>query len=122
MSGLAPLFPEPIDEDCPPFPLRVLASTMRRSAETANFGGHQVHVVEQQSALNPLDKGDFVGMELEELQVENPSWYENLEQEPFHTRYVRRCRCAFSTSAENLTNKWFISSLSGSLVESATVT
>merc|ERR1712157_543903 len=27
-------------------------------------------------------------MELEELQVANPSWYENLEQEPFHTRFT----------------------------------
>ena len=85
MSGLAPLFSEPEDEDGSPFPLRILASTMRRSAETAAFEGHQSHV-EQLSALNPLDKGDFVGMELEEIQVENPNWYENLEQEPFHTR------------------------------------
>ena len=85
MSGLAPLFSEPADDDGYPFPLRVLASTMRRSAETATFEGRRSHV-EQMSALNPLDKGDFAGMELEELQVENPSWYENLEQEPFHTR------------------------------------
>lgn len=85
MSGLAPLFKEPVDDNEPSFPLRVLASTMRRSAETAAFEGHESRV-EQQSALNPLDKGDFAGMELEELQVENPCWYENLEQEPFHTR------------------------------------
>ena len=87
MSGLAPLFSEPRNEGGAPFPLRILASTMRRSAETATFEKHYMPV-EQISSLNPLDKGDFAGMELEELQVENPSWYENLEQEPFHTRCV----------------------------------
>jgi Histidine phosphatase superfamily (branch 1) len=87
LSGLAPLFMEQPDEDGAQFPIRILASTMRRSAETATFDGLQSHV-EQMSALNPLDKGDFAGMELEELQVENPTWYENLQQEPFHTRYV----------------------------------
>ena len=85
MSGLAPLYREPNERHEPPFPLRILASTMRRSAETAAFEGYGT-LVEQMSALNPLDKGDFAGMELEDIQVQNPSWYETLEQEPFHTR------------------------------------
>ena len=85
MTGLAPLYAEQVDENAPPFPLRIFASTMRRSAETAAFEGCAARV-EQQSALNPLDKGDFAGMELEEIQVVNPGWHENLEQEPFHTR------------------------------------
>ncbi|CAB9519462.1 phosphofructo-2-kinase/fructose-2,6-bisphosphatase [Seminavis robusta] len=87
MSGLAPLFHEHSEGQDPPFPLRVLASTMRRSGETAAFERCQARI-EQQSALNPLDKGDFAGMELEEIQVHNPSWYERLEQEPFHTRFL----------------------------------
>ena len=73
------MFLEPVDEDGSPLPMpvRVLASTMRRSAETATFVGHQPHV-EQLSSLNPLEKGDFAGMELEELQVENPIAHNNL--------------------------------------------
>ena len=86
MSGLAPLFNDPVDDDTGlPFPLRVLASTMRRSRETAEFEGHLTRT-EQLSALNPLDKGDFVGMELEELQFSYPNWHECLEHDPFHTR------------------------------------
>lgn len=86
-SGLAPLYSEPANHNATCFPLRVLASTMRRSAETAAFEDCEIRV-EQQSALNPLDKGDFAGMELEELQQANPNWYENLQQEPFHTRFT----------------------------------
>jgi len=86
MSGLAPLFVEHDEEHDADFPLRVLASTMRRSTETAKFDTF-VTRVEQLSALNPLDKGDFVGMELEELQHAMPNWYDMLEQDPFHTRF-----------------------------------
>lgn len=85
MSALAPLFDEPDDPDEPPFPLRILASTMRRSRETVLFEGYE-NRIEQMSALNPLDKGDFAGMELEELQFSHPNWYECLEDNPFHTR------------------------------------
>lgn len=84
MSGLAPLYREPNELHC--LPIRIFASTMRRSAETAAFEESETRV-EQLSALNPLDKGDFVGMELEEIQVENPIWYDRLQQEPFHTRF-----------------------------------
>ena len=87
MSGLAPLYnSRSTDSDDTDFPLRILSSTMRRSAETADFIDHETRP-EQLSSLNPLDKGDFAGMELEELQVSNPNWYENLLQEPFHTRF-----------------------------------
>lgn len=76
------------DEDNgePPFPLRILTSTMRRSYETSAFEGYEDRI-DQMSALNPLDKGDFVGLELEELQFSHPAWYENLEADPFHTRF-----------------------------------
>jgi len=59
---------------------------MRRSAETAEFEDFEIRP-ERLSALNPLDKGDFAGMELEELQISNPNWYDNLLQQPFHTRF-----------------------------------
>ena len=86
MSALAPLYAPSSDDEEDSIPLRILSSTMRRSAETAEFIDHESRP-EQLSALNPLDKGDFAGMELEELQVSNPNWYENLHQEPFHTRF-----------------------------------
>jgi broad specificity phosphatase PhoE len=37
--------------------------------------------------LNPLDKGDFAGKELQELQQTNPSWYAKLQRNPFPTRF-----------------------------------
>jgi broad specificity phosphatase PhoE len=85
ISALAPLYGEPNELNS--LPVRIFASTMRRSAETASFEEYETRV-EQMSALNPLDKGDFVGMELEEIQVQNPNWYDRLQQEPFHTRFL----------------------------------
>ena len=85
MSGLAPLYQEP--NELNELPIRIFASTMRRSSETAAFEDYETRV-EQMSALNPLDKGDFAGMELEEIQAQNPIWYERLQQEPFHTRFL----------------------------------
>lgn len=86
LSGLAPHYRDSEDDGDATFPLRVLTSTMRRSADTVAFDGYEAHI-EQMSALNPLDKGDFAGMELEELQFSHPNWYENLESDPFHTRF-----------------------------------
>jgi broad specificity phosphatase PhoE len=42
--------------------------------------------VEQFSNLNPLDKGDFNGLELDQIQDIEPDWYAALEKDPFHTR------------------------------------
>ena len=43
--------------------------------------------VEILSNLNPLDKGDFTGQELEEVADEYPAWYNELVADPFHTRF-----------------------------------
>ena len=35
-----------------------------------------------------MDKGDFSGKELLEIQNAHPEWYSRLEKDPFVTRYV----------------------------------
>lgn len=71
----------------PPFPLKIFTSTMPRARQTVEWEECDFRV-EEISNLNPLDKGDFAGMELEEIKRINPRWYEKLERDPFHTRYV----------------------------------
>ena len=66
-------------------PLTVMTSTMPRAVETVIWGDQQVEI-DAMSNLNPLDKGDFAGLELEEIQSQDPAWYARLEQEPFLTR------------------------------------
>lgn len=68
-----------------PFPLRIYTSTMPRAADTVSWEDFQVN---QRSNLNPLDKGDFAGMEMSEIKSANAGWYEKLERDPYNTRYV----------------------------------
>ena len=68
-----------------PFPLRIYTSTMPRAADTVSWDDFKLN---QRSNLNPLDKGDFAGMELEEIERTNPAWYKKLEQDPYTTRCV----------------------------------
>jgi len=67
-----------------PFPCLVMSSTMPRALETASWR-LPIHVKDV-SNLNPLDTGDFSGMDLEEIRELHPEWYKQLEREPFHTR------------------------------------
>jgi hypothetical protein len=60
---------------------------MPRAVETVRWDEFDFPVTEL-STLNPMDKGDFAGKELEEIQKTNPSWYSRLEKNPFTTRYV----------------------------------
>lgn len=80
-------YERPLDIDG--FPMKIFASTMPRAADTADFG----IPAQQMSNLNPLDKGDFAGMELEEIKKEDPEWYGKLEQDPYYTRYVSPTVC-----------------------------
>lgn len=66
-------------------PLRIYTSTMPRAFETVAWEGYEVN---QRSNLNPLDKGDFAGLDLEQLKKTTPDWYEKLERDPYTTRYV----------------------------------
>lgn len=68
-----------------PFPTTVLTSTMPRAVQTCQWA-RENDILEQFSNLNPLDKGDFMGLELDQIQDIDPDWYAALEQDPFHTR------------------------------------
>jgi broad specificity phosphatase PhoE len=59
---------------------------MPRARQTVAWEG-MPYSVKMMSNLNPLDKGDFTGKELEDIAVEHPDWYEELVLNPFHTRF-----------------------------------
>ena len=67
------------------FPLKIYASTMPRASETVRWDEYDFPV-DELSMLNPMDKGDFAGRELTEIQNTHPSWYSRLEMDPFVTR------------------------------------
>ncbi|KAL7561228.1 hypothetical protein ACA910_004149 [Epithemia clementina (nom. ined.)] len=69
------------------FPLRVLTSTMPRALDTVRWNDTRNISITQMSNLNPLDKGDYVGMELEEIAEINPKFYQRLEADPYGTRF-----------------------------------
>uniref|UniRef100_A0A7S3PZQ0 6-phosphofructo-2-kinase domain-containing protein n=1 Tax=Chaetoceros debilis TaxID=122233 RepID=A0A7S3PZQ0_9STRA len=69
-----------------PFACHVMSSTMPRAVETASWDTLPF-VIHELPNLNPLDKGDFFGMELEEIKEKHQEWYELLENDPFMTRF-----------------------------------
>eukprot|EP00814_Leptocylindrus_danicus_P003840 CAMPEP_0116042932 /NCGR_PEP_ID=MMETSP0321-20121206/26021_1 /TAXON_ID=163516 /ORGANISM="Leptocylindrus danicus var. danicus, Strain B650" /LENGTH=481 /DNA_ID=CAMNT_0003523577 /DNA_START=351 /DNA_END=1793 /DNA_ORIENTATION=+ len=74
------------DDLIPSFPCKVMCSTMPRAIDTATWP-YFLFQVEQYSNLNPLDKGDFSGLELEEIMSIHPQWYSELESDPYKTRF-----------------------------------
>lgn len=69
-----------------PFPCHMMSSTMPRARQTIEWD-NMPYPVEMLSNLNPLDKGDFTGRELEELANDHPEWYNRLAADPFYTRF-----------------------------------
>jgi len=86
VSGLAPSSHSSSVGKKLPFTCHVMASTMPRAVETATWESLPCEIHELPN-LNPLDKGDFSGMELEDIKAKNPHWYELLEDDPFTTRF-----------------------------------
>lgn len=84
ISGVAHAFPN--HNSGTPFPLKIYSSTMPRAGETVSWDDYDFPV-NQLSTLNPIDKGDFAGKELLEIQNTHPEWYSRLEKDPFHTRF-----------------------------------
>lgn len=84
-TGLAT--PQSKGSRSPPFPLQVYTSTMPRATETVRWDEQYDFDVEEMSNLNPLDKGDFGGKELEDIKSLNPTFYRKLEKDAFHTRF-----------------------------------
>jgi hypothetical protein len=68
-----------------PFPLLILSSTMPRAVQTVLWDQLQFPI-EELSNLNPLDKGDYAGLELAEIRNLDPEFYALLEADPFNTR------------------------------------
>ncbi len=69
-----------------PFPCYIMTSTMPRARQTVEWED-MPYPVQMLSNLNPLDKGDFTGQELEDIAVKHPEWYEQLVEDPFYTRF-----------------------------------
>lgn len=67
------------------FPTAVFTSTMPRAVQTCQWA-REFGSIEQLSNLNPLDKGDFMGLDLDQIQEIDPDWYARLEEDPFNTR------------------------------------
>ena len=63
----------------------IMTSTMPRAVQTVTWENFPFPVAEMPN-LNPLDKGDFTGMELDEIRLKHPSWYAMFEKDPFLTR------------------------------------
>ena len=78
------------------FPLQIYTSTMPRASETIRWDTPFDLDVEEVSNLNPLDKGDFAGKELGDIRTLSPSFYQQLVQNPFSTRYVRWGKSLFA--------------------------
>eukprot|EP00531_Pseudo-nitzschia_arenysensis_P017909 CAMPEP_0116115350 /NCGR_PEP_ID=MMETSP0329-20121206/460_1 /TAXON_ID=697910 /ORGANISM="Pseudo-nitzschia arenysensis, Strain B593" /LENGTH=599 /DNA_ID=CAMNT_0003608777 /DNA_START=140 /DNA_END=1940 /DNA_ORIENTATION=- len=81
ISGVVPAY-----DPSAPFPLKLYSSTMPRAVETCRWDELD-YPVNELSTLNPMDKGDFAGKELFEIQTTNPEWYSRLEKDPFTTRF-----------------------------------
>lgn len=87
--GLAPIdFSEHLDEKDVelPFHMHIMSSTMPRAVETVSWETLPF-VIDELPNLNPLDKGDYSGMELDEIKEINPAFYAMLEKDPFLTRF-----------------------------------
>jgi len=78
--------PESSSSPSSSFPLVVLTSTLPRAAETAMFQRHS-YPLSTSPNLNPLDKGDYTGLELEEIRNIDPQWFANLTRDPYFTRF-----------------------------------
>lgn len=88
ITGIAPLpfvTSKSVSSQGNNFGCHLMTSTMPRAVQTATW--ENLHFpIEELPNLNPLDKGDFTGMELDEIKEKYPSWYAMIEEDPFLTR------------------------------------
>mmetsp|Transcript_15226 Transcript_15226/g.34093 ORF Transcript_15226/g.34093 Transcript_15226/m.34093 type:complete len:316 (-) Transcript_15226:1096-2043(-) len=68
-------------------PIKVMTSTMKRAIQTVSLQNLVDLDIEETSNLNPLDKGDYSGMDLKDIKEKDPKWYKLLEKDPFSTRF-----------------------------------
>lgn len=86
ISGVVPAFTAASVDSDGPVPLKTYSSTMPRAVQTVCWNEVD-YPVNELSTLNPMDKGDFAGKELLEIQSTSPEWYSRLEKDPFITRF-----------------------------------
>jgi len=70
-------------------PCKIMTSTMPRAWQTVLWEESPNVNFDVVSNLNPLDKGDFSGLELPEIKERDPDWYAKLESDPYNTRWVK---------------------------------
>lgn len=74
---------EDADEDAP-FPCHIATSTIPRARETVAWKNMPSKAL---SNFNPLDKGGFTGLTMEEIEEKDPEWYGRYVKDPFYTRF-----------------------------------
>lgn len=70
--------------DDQPFPCHIATSTMPRACETVDWKDMPSKTL---SNFNPLDKGEFNGKTMEEIEQRDPNWYGRYVEDPFNTRF-----------------------------------
>ena len=70
-------------DDDEPFPCHIATSTIPRAIQTADWTDMPAKSL---SNFNPLDKGEFSGLSMEEIAKKDPEWYETYMEDPFYTR------------------------------------
>ena len=73
------------EEDGEPFPCHIATSTIPRACQTVAWKDMPSKAL---SNFNPIDKGEFTGLSMEDIAQKDPEWYEEYENDPFYTRYV----------------------------------
>lgn len=68
-------------------PCKIMTSTMPRAWQTVFWEQSPNVNFDVVSNLNPLDKGDFTGLELPEIQEKDSEWYSKLAADPYNTRF-----------------------------------
>lgn len=87
------------DED-DPFPCHIATSTMPRARETVEWKDMPVKAL---SNFNPLDKGEWNGLSMEDIAEMEPEWHERYSADPFYTRYANLIFLIHLTSQSVLT-------------------
>lgn len=75
------------DVDCPKdemFPCHIVTSTTPRARETVAWKCMPSQAL---SNFNDLDKGEFNGLSMEQIEKKDPQWYSEYQNDPFYTRF-----------------------------------
>ncbi|KAL7531155.1 hypothetical protein ACHAXR_003870 [Thalassiosira sp. AJA248-18] len=71
-------------DDDEPFPCHIATSTIPRACQTVAWKDMPSKAL---SNFNPLDKGEFTGMSMDDIAKNDPEWHERYVEDPFYTRF-----------------------------------